>query len=129
MRTRIIRYNPTTRHITIIITIRVTIKIVTLLIFYCIYRVGAVHKIWWFIFIKSAIYRGFGGRKCNFTPKTDLLIFTYYLLSQVGYFPIIVVDWSLPYLLFYYVRFWHIIDLWYYKKGDVICLKTKSMTL
>ena len=32
-------------------------------------------------------------------PKTDLLIFTHYLLSPVGYFPIIVVDWSLPYSL------------------------------
>ena len=30
------------------------------------------------------------GRKCNFTEKTDLLIFTLYLLTPIAYFPIVV---------------------------------------
>ena len=45
-----------------------------------------------FYFLKSARCRTFGGWKFNFTPKTDLLILTHYLLSPVGYFPIIETD-------------------------------------
>ena len=57
---------------------------------FCSLTSSTVLSVWLFCFLKLTHCRGFGGRKCNFTPKTDLLIFTHYLLTPVGYFPIIV---------------------------------------